>query len=107
MLILPKLLREGLKDMKLVISKAHPPAHRLAGKSDSRGFALKELLSVLAVLMLLFCVRLPALTGNRQTFIAQCAVNLRQYALAAQLYALDHANSLPATSGTIGNWPCD
>ena len=72
----------------------------------NRAFTRIELLVVLAVLALLVCVKLPAL-GRVATMskIAQCAANLKQDALALQLYGADNGNNLPFVGS--GNWPWD
>jgi competence protein ComGC len=84
---------------------------RRAG-SDRRqtAFALKELVAVIGVLTLLFCVQLSAMIGsNNQARVAQCAANLKQIAAAAINFANDNNGNLPTIGapGGGGSWAWD
>jgi prepilin-type N-terminal cleavage/methylation domain-containing protein/prepilin-type processing-associated H-X9-DG protein len=61
-----------------------------------RGFTLIELLIVVAVIAILASLLLPALAKARaKTHAIVCINNLKQWALAAQLYAADNNDVLP------------
>jgi prepilin-type N-terminal cleavage/methylation domain-containing protein/prepilin-type processing-associated H-X9-DG protein len=61
-----------------------------------RAFTLVELLVVLGIIALLLAILLPSLAGARRSGrAAVCLSNLRQMAVAANLYAIDHAGTLP------------
>ncbi len=69
--------------------RARPEPHR--SPAEERGFTLVELLVVIALIALLASLLLPALAGARRSAQgAQCSSNLRQFAIAAQLYWDDH-----------------
>jgi len=66
-----------------------------------------DLLVVLGVIALLVAIELPVFAGNKsQTKISVCASNVRQLALACQLYANDNGSRLPAVSGSAA-WAWD
>src|SRR5262249_49828839 len=68
-------------------------------------FTLVELLVVLSVIGLLISVRLPALArATDQTKRAQCASNLKQFALAMHIFANDNNDRLPTTSAGFWAW---
>src|SRR5215470_13284689 len=70
-----------------------------------QAFTLVELLVVVAVIALLISVRLPALArATDQTKRAQCASNLRQFALAMHIFANDNNDRLPTTSAGFWAW---
>jgi len=71
----------------------------------SGAFTLIELLVVVAVIALLVGILLPSLTGARGAAqLAACGSNLRQLALANDLYAGDHAERYaPGACDVIGN----
>ena len=72
-------------------------------------FTLVELLALLAVIIVLTCLMLPAMARTTtQTTISQCAANLRQVISAALLFATENGDKLPnAGGGGGGSWPWD
>jgi len=74
-------------------------------RKSGKAFTLVELLVIIAVVVVLIVLQLPALAKvNRQTLQAQCAGNLRQFALAVHIYAGENNDRLPPATG---NWPWD
>jgi prepilin-type processing-associated H-X9-DG protein len=70
------------------------------GRPGEGGFTLVDLLAVCVVIVLLVVLCIPALARTKgQTHRAQCASNLKQFALAHQLYATENGGQLP-----VGNW---
>ena len=77
-----------------------------AAKSRLAAFSVKELLLVVAVISVLLCLQLSALTGGANSAkIAQCAANLKQFVGVVQLFGDANNNVLPTITG--GNWPWD
>lgn len=77
-----------------------------AAKSRAAAFSIKEMLSVVAVISVLLCVQLSALTGGANSAkIAQCAANLKQFVGMLQLYGDANNGLIPTITG--GNWPWD
>jgi len=72
-------------------------ASRRSGKAmASRGFTLIELLVVISIIALLVGILLPALGAARRTAqTSKCLSNVRQIALASQIYALNSKDFLP------------
>jgi len=69
------------------------------------GFTLIELLVVVAILGVLIALLLPALAQARtQAGKARCAVNLKQIALAFDLYRADHHDVYPAAFDQVSPW---
>jgi prepilin-type processing-associated H-X9-DG protein len=71
-----------------------------------RAFTVTELLAIIAIVAVLAALQLPALaraTGLSKR--AQCAANLRQFALALQIYGGDYGDKLPSSSA--GSWCWD
>jgi type II secretory pathway pseudopilin PulG len=67
---------------------------------------LTELLVVIAVVALVFCFQLPVLArAKAQTAMAQCANNVRRFALTLQLYGNDNNAQLPTLPS--GSWAMD
>ncbi len=81
------------------ISNASRPALR-------RGFASHDLLGVLAIVSLLAAVvAVPWIRSHRASREALCVSNLRAIAQAVQLYAEDHAKTLPGpVAGQAGDF---
>ena len=62
-------------------------------QKHTRGFTLIELLVVIAIIALLISIIMPALKlAKMQTQSTVCKNNLRQMAIAAQLYTYDYDN---------------
>src|ERR1051325_80468 len=78
----------------------------MKNKSVSSAFTIIELLAIIAVVALLALTQLPALARvTRQSKVAQCADNLRQFSLAVHVYGNESNDNLPRNSG--GNWAWD
>jgi prepilin-type processing-associated H-X9-DG protein len=81
------------------------PLLRERGNADA-GFTLVELITIIAIVGLVILLHLPALSRvNRATKVAQCSSNLRQFALAHQVYAYEFNDKLPL--GAAGGWAWD
>jgi prepilin-type N-terminal cleavage/methylation domain-containing protein/prepilin-type processing-associated H-X9-DG protein len=79
---------------------------RLPRKPRPSAFTLTELLVVLAMAAILLLLQVPAWAGVKAlTKREQCAGNLRQFALAAHLFANENNSRLPDVSA--GYWPWD
>lgn len=77
----------------------HGVLHRVSpgpiDPSRARAFTLIELLVVVAVIAILAGLLLPALAGaKRRAATVQCSSQMRQFGIAASLYANDHADSI-------------
>ena len=74
-----------------------------------KGFTLVEVAVIIAMVALLFSLRLVAIAGaQNQNKIAQCAANLRQVTLAVQIYGGENSDKLPILSPpSAASWPWD
>jgi prepilin-type processing-associated H-X9-DG protein len=80
--------------------------HHLEPGEKRPAFTIVELLVIIAVVALLVLLQIPALArASQRTRTAQCAGNLRQFALVEQIYARENRDQLPAVSGS--NWAWD
>jgi general secretion pathway protein G len=69
---------------------------RLSSRCARRAFTLVELLVVVAIVALLIGILMPALSkSRRQANAIACAANLRQWAVAARMYADANHDYLP------------
>jgi prepilin-type processing-associated H-X9-DG protein len=82
------------------------PGRETRGRPGEGGFTLVDLLAVCVVIVVVAVLCIPALARTKgQTHRAQCAANLKQFALAHQLYATENGGHLPF--GSFGSWPWD
>ncbi len=76
-----------------------------------RGFTLIEMLVVIAIIAILAAILFPVFSRARaKARQAQCSTNLRQLAMAAEMYAMDYDDMFPGQpngppgSGVYGGW---
>jgi prepilin-type N-terminal cleavage/methylation domain-containing protein/prepilin-type processing-associated H-X9-DG protein len=78
-------------------------AHPKTGRSLSRAFTLIELLVVIAIIAILAAILFPVFAQAREKARqTACMSNLKQIGLAAQMYATDYDDGLPAWSEYYG-----
>ncbi len=71
-------------------------------------FTLIEMLVVIAIIVVLFGLLIPAVkTARQQAKTVNCASNLRQIGLAMTNYAMANEGSLPYIPPGVGNWLWD
>jgi prepilin-type processing-associated H-X9-DG protein len=81
-----------------------PDASALRDESRA-GFTFTELLVILAVLVILAAIQVSAFSaGKDQSRIAQCAGNLKQFALALQIYGGESKDKLPPNTAGFWTW---
>ena len=74
-------------------------------KTKAPGFTLTELAVVIAVLTVLGCLwTAVTLRNSRVVKRAQCAANLRQFALVTHIYASENRDKLPEMSSAAWAW---
>lgn len=74
----------------------------------SKAFTITDVLAVIVVIFLLCCVLLPAFARTTtHSTLAQCEANMKQLAMAIQLYGRDNSDKLPSFGLGVGGSPWD
>ena len=79
------------------------PLRRIKRTSDTvtQGFTLVELLTVIAIMLLMVAIAVPSLRRmHMEAHRAKCAANMRQIGIAVTQYATEHGGRLPQTRHT-------
>ncbi len=83
------------------------PSRPVCAARLPHGFTLIELLVVISIIAILVAILLPTLSSARETArLLTCTSQVRQFAVATQLYVNDHDGALPFGFGnpSIGEW---
>jgi prepilin-type processing-associated H-X9-DG protein len=78
-------------------------SEKMRPANGSAAFTLVELVVVIATILVLSALLLPALAGSKgTTWRAECAANLRQVGTGLALYTIDHNNKYPPAAYNTG-----
>src|SRR5262245_11544581 len=82
--------------------------HRVRSSSSRHAFTMIELLTVVAIIMILAGMLLPTLAKTKaKGHSVSCLNNLRQLQFASIQYASDEKDALPANQWSVVNWQDD
>jgi prepilin-type processing-associated H-X9-DG protein len=77
-------------------------------ENRSGGFSRIDLVASVAIVLLAGLLAVPLLASPGQRVLqAECAANLRQFAMALHVYAGANSDRLPASLNPTGPWPTD